>query len=157
MDEDTGDSGLSGWGWFKLGEMSAERSQTMTRTASVLHDLFHPQPTIDVNALVAENQQLWQQLQALQAEAQRLEAHNAELRGANQGLYKWYEWAKGAKQTLAKHKTEVAELRSANAALQQEYDAVVKLYDDLGHDYGTRFDRISDLEELVRKLRQGES
>jgi uncharacterized protein (DUF3084 family) len=157
MDEDTGDNGLGGWAWFKLGQMAAEEDQSLAVTANRLNALFHPQPTIDVNVLVAENQQLWQQLQALQAEAQRLEAHNAELRGANRGLYKWYEWAKGAKQTLAKHKTEVAELRSANATLQQEYDAVVKLYDDLGHEYGKRFDRISDLEELVRKLRGGES
>ena len=156
MDEDT-NSGLSGWGWFKLGEMSAERSQTMARTAAVVHDLFHPRPTIDVNALVAENQELWQQLQALQAEFQRLQAHNAELREANQSLYKWYEWAKDAKKTLAQRNAELAELRASNAALQQEYDAVVKLYDDLGHNYGKQFDQLTDLQKTVEKLRRGES
>jgi prefoldin subunit 5 len=158
MDDHESDSnGLSGWAWYEMGRMDAQDSHRTRQTAAVLHQLFNPQPVVDVDGLVAENQQLWQQLQALQAEAQRLEAHNAELRGANQGLYKWYEWAQGAKQTLAKRKTEVAELRSANAVLQQEYDELVKLYDDLGHEFSKRFARISDLEELVEKLRRGES
>lgn len=157
MDEYTSDSGMSGWAWFKLGQMSTEEDQSLAETASRLNALFHPQPTIDVNAVLAENQQLWQQMQALQAELQRVQAHNAELGEVNQGLCKWHEWAKDAQRTLANRKAELAELRSTNAALQQEYDALVKLYGDLGHEYGRRFDRISDLEGLVEKLRRGDS
>jgi len=157
MDEDTRDNGLSGWGWFRLGQMAAEEDQSLAETANRLNALLHPPPAIDVNALAAENQQLWQQLQALQTELQRAQAHNAELREANQTLYKWYEWAKGAKKTLAQRKAELDELRASNAALQQEYDAVVMLYDDLGHNYGKQFDQLTDLQKTVEKLRRGES
>ena len=151
MDDDESDSdGLSGWAWYEMGRMDVQVSQRTKQTAAVLHQLFNPQPVVDVDALVAENQQLWQQLQALQAEFQRL-------RGANQSLYKWYEWAKDAKKTLAQRKAELAELRASNAALHEEYDAVVKLYDDLGHNYGKQFDQLTDLQKTVEKLRRGES
>jgi hypothetical protein len=158
MDEDTGDSGLSSWGWFKLGEMSSDYFRSLSETADLVASrLSGETQNADANALAAENQQLWQQLQALPAELQRVQAHNAELREANQSLYKWYEWAKDAKKMLAQRSAELAELRASNAALQQEYDAVVMLYDDLGHNYGKQFDQLIDLQKTVEKLRRGES
>jgi septation ring formation regulator EzrA len=154
MDEDSGDSGLSGWGWFQLGEMSSDYFRSLSETADLVASRLSGQTqNLDANALAAENQQL----QALQAELQRVQAHNTELRAANQSLYKWYEWAKDAKKTLAQRKAELAELRASNAALQQAYDAVVKLYDDLGHNYGKQFDQLTDLQKTVEKLRRGES
>jgi len=47
MDEDTHDNGLSGWGWFKLGQMAAEEDQSLAETANRLNALLHPQPIID--------------------------------------------------------------------------------------------------------------
>ncbi len=71
MDEDGAASGLSGWAWYQLGSMDAQRRQ---RARQTVRQLFgRRQPTVDVNSVLAQNQ-------ALAAESAQLRAEIAQLR-----------------------------------------------------------------------------
>ena len=63
MDDDLPSQGMSGWAGYALGRMSAESDQVMDEFARKLNQRFRPQaPTVDVNALLAENQELRRRL-----------------------------------------------------------------------------------------------
>ena len=67
MDDELPSSGMSGFAGYALGRMSAQNDQVMDDLARSLRRRFQPQaPTVDVNALLAENQALHAQVQELQ-------------------------------------------------------------------------------------------
>ncbi|WP_424138915.1 hypothetical protein [Roseomonas chloroacetimidivorans] len=81
MDDDLPSQGMSGWAGYALGRMSAESDQVMDEFARTLNRRFRPQaPTVDVNALLAENQALRQQLKATQSALTDYEFNYAELK-----------------------------------------------------------------------------
>jgi hypothetical protein len=56
MDDHDSGSGLSGWAWYRLGQASARRQVSVAETTAVL--LGRRSPSIDVNAVLAQNQAL---------------------------------------------------------------------------------------------------
>ena len=66
MDDDLPSQGMSGWAGYALGRMSAESDQVMDEFAQKLNRRFRPQaPTVDVNVLIADNQELLAENQEL--------------------------------------------------------------------------------------------
>jgi hypothetical protein len=91
MDDELPSAGLSGLAGYALGRMSAENDRVMDGFAQSLRRRSRPPtPTVDVNALLTENQALRQQLSAAQAELENY--------GYNYRVLK--EWAKRAEAKL---------------------------------------------------------
>lgn len=76
MDDDGYGSGLSGWAWHELGRQSKLDHQAQTRAVSAFAARLRGQVPVDVGAVIAENQALWQQNQALFHRIQELENSN---------------------------------------------------------------------------------
>ncbi len=73
MDDDGYGSGLSGWAWHELGRQSELDHQAQMRVVSAFAARLRGEAPIDVGAVIAENQMLWQQNQALFQRVQELE------------------------------------------------------------------------------------
>ncbi|RYF22905.1 MAG: hypothetical protein EOO77_03145 [Oxalobacteraceae bacterium] len=68
------DDGFSGVTGYALGRMSAQRERSLQDFGKALQRRFRPAaPTVDVNALMAENEMLRQQLADSQADLRELE------------------------------------------------------------------------------------
>jgi hypothetical protein len=66
--------GLSGIEGYALGRMAAQRERDLEDFGTALRRRFRPAaPTVDVNALIAENEMLRRQLAATQADLSELE------------------------------------------------------------------------------------
>ncbi|USQ74279.1 hypothetical protein NF552_23200 (plasmid) [Roseomonas mucosa] len=81
MDDEPSSGGMSTFAAYTLGRMSARNQQVMGDFAESLARRFQPQvPTVDVNALLAENQALRQQLKATRSALAEYEFNYAELK-----------------------------------------------------------------------------
>ncbi len=93
MDDELHSPSLSSVSGYALGRMSAQNERALGDFGSALQRRFRPAaPTVDVDALIAENEMLRQQLAATQADLSNL-----------QGIYSRLDlWATQASQTLRK-------------------------------------------------------
>ena len=68
MDDELHSPGLSGYGAYTLGRMSAQNERALDDFGKALQRRFRPAaPTVDVGALVAENEMLRRKLEAAEA------------------------------------------------------------------------------------------
>lgn len=93
MDDELHSPGFGGLTGYALGRISAQNERALEDFGTALRRRFRPAtPTVDVHALIAENELLRQQLAATQADL-------ADLRGIYSRLDAW---ANQASQTLRK-------------------------------------------------------
>ena len=96
-------SGLTGYEGYQLGRLAARREQTLVRFGEDLRARFQS-PSIDVNALIANNQALAAQNQALWNQVDELQRANAKLVRNHNILLENYQqlrkWADGAEADL---------------------------------------------------------
>jgi hypothetical protein len=76
VDDDGDSSGLSGWAWHELGRQSELDHQAQIRTVSAFAARLRGEVPVNVGAVMAENQALWQQNQVLFQRIQELETSN---------------------------------------------------------------------------------
>ena len=93
MDDELHSPNLGGVAGYALGRMAAQNERALADFGEALQRRFRPAtPAIDVNALIAENEMLRQQLAATQAELSNL-----------RGIYSRLDvWATQASHTLRK-------------------------------------------------------
>lgn len=103
MDDDGYGSGLSGWAWYELGRDEELAHQGRMEAASAFAARLRGQVPVNVGAVMAENQALRQQNQALWQRIQELE-NSVRIWGEDYDLLKGY-------------------VRIANAALNPPKDA----------------------------------
>ena len=91
MDDELHSPGLSGYAGYALGRMAAESERDLEDFGRSLRRRVQPSaPTVDVSALIAENEMLRQQLASTQADLSNL-----------QGIYNRLDlWATQASRTL---------------------------------------------------------
>ena len=81
MDDEESSSGMGTLAAYALGRMSMQREQSLRNLARTFGQRLQPQaPTADVNALLAENQALRQQLKATRSALAEYEFNYAELK-----------------------------------------------------------------------------
>src|SRR6516164_7664606 len=80
MDDDTCESGLSGWAGYQLGRMSAESDARDRQTADLL---FNRRPVVYIDPVRDENHSLRQQVQNLRAAEHNLVQRNQDLARQN--------------------------------------------------------------------------
>ncbi len=99
MDDEYG-SGLSGWAWHELGRQSELDHQAQTRAVTAFAARLRGQAPVNVGAVMAENQALWQQNQELQQQIRELWHHNQALRNAVTIWKEDFETLKGHVRTI---------------------------------------------------------
>jgi cell shape-determining protein MreC len=78
VDDELGGSGLSGWAWYQLGQMSADSS---AKTRAAVRNVFRPRrSTVDVNGVLAQNQALAAENARLRQELATYQHNYAKLR-----------------------------------------------------------------------------
>lgn len=82
-------NGMSGWAWHELGRQSERTHQAQMRAVDAFAARLRGEVLIDVDALVAENQALWQQNQQLAARVQAVEAAHSTLASDHARLRAW--------------------------------------------------------------------
>ena len=100
-------SGLNGWAWHELGRQSERTHQAQMRAVDAFAARLRGEVPIDVDALVAENQALWQRNQEL---TERVQAYDAAYRSL-EARYRMLEadearlraWAEDAQAKLLLH------------------------------------------------------
>lgn len=81
MDDELHSPSLSGAAGYALGRMSAQNERALGDFGSALQRRFRPTaPTVDVDALIAENEMLRRQLAATQADLSELEGIHSRLK-----------------------------------------------------------------------------
>jgi hypothetical protein len=63
MSDETSNNGMSGWAWYQLGQANAEHRASVQRTVNAVFG--RRQPSVDVNAVLAQNQALAQEVRQL--------------------------------------------------------------------------------------------
>lgn len=112
-------NGLSGWAWHELGRQSERTHQAQMRAVDAFAARLRGEVSINVDALVAENQALWQQNQEL---AERVQAHDAAYRSLEE-RYRTLEadearlraWAENAQAELLQYDAERQKRGSGSA------------------------------------------
>jgi hypothetical protein len=78
MEDDTLDTGLSGWAWYELGRSRAAHDASV---AGTMRRMFGPKrPAIDVNGLITQNQALAAENARLRQDLAAYEHNYAKLR-----------------------------------------------------------------------------
>ena len=94
MDDESDSPGLIGATGYVLGRMSAQNERALGDFGKALQRRFQPAPpTVDITALIAENEMLRSQLASTRAELSNLEADYSRLRA----------WGTQASELLNKH------------------------------------------------------
>lgn len=99
MDDDAHGNGLSGWAFHELGRQSERSYQNRMNVVANFAARLRGERPVNVGALIAQNQALWQQNQDLLRRNQDLQA---ELRDWRLDYRKLTEWAEGAEAALAR-------------------------------------------------------
>jgi len=80
MDDELHSPGLSGYGAYALGRMSAQNERALDDFGKALQRRFRPAaPAVDVDALIAENEMLHRQLESARSELLALRSNYNEL------------------------------------------------------------------------------
>ncbi len=141
LGEDDDRGGFSPFLWYKLGQSSAEASQLMDQTADLVRRGFRPpQVVIDRDNAVAEAWRLYE-----------------ELNKANQYIRSWMRCSDELATTVAARDTEIVQLKAQITAVQERLDLAMKCYGSVSADSTDYLAKIQALEELVEKLRKGET
>ena len=94
MDDELHSPGFGGLTGYALGRMSAQNERALEDFGTALRRRFRPAtPTVDVHALIAENELLRQQLAATQADLSELEGIYSRLKA----------WGIQASKVLSEH------------------------------------------------------
>lgn len=100
MDDDGYGSGLSGWAWHELGQQAEQAHQGQMEVVSAFAARLRGHLPVNIGAVMAENQALWQQNQELQQQKRELWSHNQALRNAVTIWEEDFETLKGHVRTI---------------------------------------------------------